>query len=410
MTQLQQAGMVGRRFCPTAVAIILIAVALVGSPSRACAQTRDEPWDARFQRSAGWTGADGAGTIVLPDGRILWLYGDTWMGEVRAGKHVASKLVNNTIAVHPLPKSGLYEQEPAIEFHSGAADPTTGKPTAWLVPTPQSCGEASGCWFWPVGGGAVVQGVDARPRLAFFLWSVARTKEDRGIWSFRTVGGVLATVDDISAPVGQWRVDQHQLPHARSRGEGGAMHDVSWGQAALRHVDCGREFLYVYGLRSSPPFASQLIVARVPAENLLDFDQWRFLAGPDQWSGEVERAVPLADGVPSEFSVERLDREGKQPLYLMVQSELPLQPRILMRTAPSPIGPWSKPKPIFTVPELARNKSYFTYAAKGHLALSRPGELLITYVVNATDFQAMIEDADIYRPRFIRVPLADIDS
>jgi len=49
--------------------------------------------------------------------------------------------------------------------------------------------------------------------------------------------------------------------------------------------------------------------------------------------------------------------------------------------------------------------AYFTYAAKGHAPLSRRGELLISYVVNAHDFGAMFRDATIYRPRFLRIPL-----
>ena len=57
------------------------------------------------------------------------------------------------------------------------------------------------------------------------------------------------------------------------------------------------------------------------------------------------------------------------------------------------------------VPEVDRNPTYFTYAAKGHLQLSRQGELLISYVVNSHEFGAMFKDATIYRPRFISIPL-----
>jgi hypothetical protein len=92
----------------------------------------------------------------------------------------------------------------------------------------------------------------------------------------------------------------------------------------------------------------------------------------------------------------------------MVQSEPMLGSRIFVRTAPQPEGPWSEPKAVYKAPEPERDKSYFAYAAKGHLSLSRPGELLISYVVNSHDFNKMFNDASIYRPRFITVKLDDV--
>ena len=64
--------------------------------------------------------------------------------------------------------------------------------------------------------------------------------------------------------------------------------------------------------------------------------------------------------------------------------------------------------PVYHIPELDRNRSYFTYAAEGHLQLSRPGELLISYVVNSHDFRAMFQDATIYRPRFISMAVSGV--
>jgi hypothetical protein len=46
-----------------------------------------------------------------------------------------------------------------------------------------------------------------------------------------------------------------------------------------------------------------------------------------------------------------------------------------------------------------------TYAAKAHTHLSRPGELLVSYIVSSQDFEQIIGDASLYRPRFVRVPL-----
>jgi len=54
-----------------------------------------------------------------------------------------------------------------------------------------------------------------------------------------------------------------------------------------------------------------------------------------------------------------------------------------------PEGPWSGAKPVYAVPGLDLDRDYFTYAAKGHLHLSRQDELLVTYVINANNFWEM---------------------
>ena len=50
-----------------------------------------EPWpqfDALFAGDQGWTGGDGAYSVELSDGLILWLFGDTWIGKIQDGRHV----------------------------------------------------------------------------------------------------------------------------------------------------------------------------------------------------------------------------------------------------------------------------------------------------------------------------------
>ena len=119
----------------------------------------------------------------------------------------------------------------------------------------------------------------------------------------------------------------------------------------------------------------------------------------------MDDLAPIAEHVTNELSVERLPGAG-QSTWVMVHSEPPLGRKIFVRTATKPEGPWSDPKAVYSAPEVDRNSSYFAYAAKGHFDVSPPDELLITYVVNAHDFGAMVKDAGIYRPRFIRVPVS----
>ena len=56
-------------------------------------------FDALFDNRKGWTGADGAYSLPLSDELILWLFGDTWLGDIRNGAHVNATIVNNTVAI-----------------------------------------------------------------------------------------------------------------------------------------------------------------------------------------------------------------------------------------------------------------------------------------------------------------------
>ncbi len=148
---------------------------------------------------------------------------------------------------------------------------------------------------------------------------------------------------------------------------------------------------------------TSLVLARTPSAKI----GFEFFAGKD-WRPEIESsAKPIAGGLVSEFSVEEVStRNG--PIWVLIQSEPFLGKHIFARTAPKPEGPWSERRMIYTVPDVAASRAYFTYAAKGHAPLSRPGELLVTYLVNSQNFADVVCDTTIYHPKFVRVPLAVI--
>ena len=55
-------------------------------------------YDALFQRTNGWTGADGDFTVALTNGLTLWLFSDTFIGEVRNGHRINTTMVHNSAA------------------------------------------------------------------------------------------------------------------------------------------------------------------------------------------------------------------------------------------------------------------------------------------------------------------------
>ena len=374
----------------------------------------DVEWDALFTRTEGWTGGDVAGSIDLGDGRTVWVFGDSWVGGVAEGKHApGSWMVNNTIAIHDSSSLGhnrapLYKN---LKFFWGP-DNQQKNPTAWVIPNEKADTE----WFWTSGGGVVLPGPDEQNRLVIFLFHLTKKGEEDSSWNFKGIGCAMAIVDDIGQPVEKWKPRQVLIPYGENSTSETKNQDVThinWGVSAWSSKPGNSpqrmNWLYIYGVEDSDLWNKKLMLARVLPEEIEEVAKWEYYSGEGGWSSDMHRAVPVTENISSELSVEEYRTDGKST-FIMVYSEPSFSPRILVKTAENPEGPWSEPKAVYTVPGLDRGKDYFTYAAKGHLHLSRPGELLITYVINANDFWDAASDATIYRPRFVRVPMELVKS
>ncbi|HEY7315537.1 MAG TPA: DUF4185 domain-containing protein [Gemmataceae bacterium] len=333
-------------------------------------------WDAKFAGKEGWIGGDGVYSVALSPRRVLWLFGDTFLGTVKDGGRSGAAMVNNTAGVMD-PR----EKDAVIRFVSGR--PKDGKPTALLVPA-----DGKG-WFWPQAA------VRAGDRLLVFLPQIERGKGS-GVFSFKHIGQWLAVVENPDDAPEKWRVKQHKLPFA----EFGPDRVQSWGSAVL--ADEGRLYVYGYQEKGKGIGKRQLTVARVPADKAEDFTAWRFRAA-DGWSAKLAEAVALADGLATEFSVSRLP--GARG-YVAAYTENGLGDRIVARFSKTPDGPWSAPVLLFKCPDMARDKGVFCYAAKAHPWAVKGDELLVSYCVNTWEFARLFRAEKMYRPKFVRVKLA----
>ena len=360
-------------------------------------------WDAVFTRTSGWTGGDGAYSISLEDGRTLWLFSDTIWGDVAEGKHQAGTvMLNNTIATHADATPGQAPKKTDLSFFHGPED-SKHAPTSWIQPAPHIEADrdaSAGHWYW-LGDGARLERGTARDRLVFFLNHIGRIEGDESVWAFESVGGALAVIENVSDPVDRWRPIQLDNPHAIGRAQAAreGRREISWGAA----VHESGESLYIYGVREEASRFKTLLLAKAPVDGVEDFGRWRFWSSSG-WSASLSDAELVAHDVVNELSVEAVN-VGGDPLLMMVHSQPLLGSAILIRFAEHPEGPWTAPRPIYTVPEVAQETGRFTYAAKGHAHASDPDRVLISYVVNHMDFWAMLGDASIYRPRFVTFSL-----
>jgi hypothetical protein len=325
-----------------------------------------------FQRSSGWTGGDGVFSVGLDPNRILWLFGDTFIGEVKDGRHLNFVLVNNTIAV----QNGKEPTKAAIDFFHGYT--TAGEPAAFVLPS-----DGAG-WFWPY------HGVRTQEGLFLFLIQVDRT-EGPPAFDFRTVATWLGMVSNLDDPPERWQLLQRKIPWSNE--------NRLFGSAVLmKGEDC-----YIYGTMdetSGGVRQKQLILARVPAARIMDFSQWRFYAN-GEWVAEVDRASRLGENVANEFSVSFQPAINR---YLMLYTQDSLSKHMVFRLAPEPHGPWGEPIQFYRCPEAEWDPRIFCYAAKGHPEISlSPEEIIVTYTTNSTDLALIESDTRFYRPRFLRL-------
>ncbi len=347
-------------------------------------------WEAIFTRTEGWTGADGAATLPLSGERLLWLFGDSFIGPVRAGKHAeGTAMVNNTIAV-----SGVGASPPAIRFLWNTRGP---QPAAWAVP------EQKGEWFWPASGGVTAPGPDGRDRLVLFMSRIARIDASDSVWNFRARGTTALIVHNPGEAPEAWKASQSTLTTLPTE-PGSRL--LMWGSGAEIVPGKNGPEVMILGIDETNVFDKKLMLARAPAASVEHFSSWKFRTQTG-WSEREADATPVLSGMSSELSLHRVRLRGRDCLVL-VYSEGNLGRGILARVCSYPDGEWSEPVRLYDCPEPGADRNLMVYSAKGHPEVSRHGEMLVSYSVNSTDFKDVLAHADKYRPRFIHVPLANL--
>ena len=330
------------------------------TPSAPTGATVDRRLTDRFEHygdTAGkWTGADSAYSVPLPGGGVAWLYSDPFLGSVNPdhSRPADSPFVHNSIVVDRGGRMTTY--------------------TGGTASAPQSLvtvagGDEQQDWYWF--GDGTVEGSHLRVMLLHFR------KTGTGVFDFAYVGSAVAS---FSLPT-------MRLDGGVTRPEG----TVEWGSATLEQGP----WTYVYGVEDLQS-TKYMHVARVRT-NGLTRAPWQFWTGSG-WSADESVSARVMGGVANEYSVTRF--QGGYALVTGDSTEI-LSPHIVLYRSASPTGPFTQKTLLYTTPETAGN--VFTYNAKAHPELSRPGSLLVTYNVNSFDTADVYRDVDNYRPRYIDV-------
>lgn len=371
---------------------LLIAALLLAAPQATWTVEPHPQWTGVFDRSSGWTGADGIYSIPLngddrrgSQAASFFVFSDTFIGDVDPQGHRLSgtTLVNNTVAFLP---AGVGPAPGRIIFDWGTVN---GSPAAVFRPaTPNT---QPGDFYW------MKDGVAIDGQLHLFA---GRFNSDPPPFSRHGVCLIsIPLTDRPPFPRAQQRDTPFWRPETPIRGQlalGGAVLENTV-EAGAPHPD---GFVYVYGVQEDA-LSKKAIVSRVPRADFANFAAWRFWDGAG-WSGDFEDSRPVAGRISTEMSVTPL-ADGR---YLMVFMLDTISRKIAVRSAPAPQGPWGDFTVIYDIPVPSNPPGLFTYHAKAHPHLSDPGELLISFNVNTSgSFWDHFTYADIYRPRFVRLIL-----
>lgn len=298
----------------------------------------------------GWTGSDATYSLALPDGRIMWMFGDTFLGTVTAGRtRSEAPFIRNSVIVQTGDRMET--------FHGG----TSNAPRAFIQP------DLTQNWYWPLDA-TIYEG-----KIQWLLGELGSSGSG-GAWDFAYRGFDLAILDVVTLEV-QTRYRKVDLP------------DISYGSCLLEDD----QYTYIYGIKTKG-LSKTAHLARAPGGDLER--PWTYYDG-SRWVENPSHFV-IANHVSDQFSVLK---EGST--YYLITHEPYFSRRIQIMQAPAPEGPWTNRRTLYCTPE--NTDQIFTYNSFVHPELAENGELRISYNINSFNFNDLFNNADLYRPKFIRV-------
>lgn len=336
---------------------VVVAAKDAGSASNASYQkiisVPSNDFDSLFTRfGGGWTGGDGAFSMHLPDGRDVWVFGDSFLDTVYPDRtRHAVNMIHNCLVVTDSSNN-------FVTLKSG----TEQKPEAYFVPT------QAGQYYWPTGL------LLNKPQNELYVFLDRIQPGIHG--GFSTAGIDVAT---IALPYLTIKKIDNVFTNAK----------INWGAAFLNDG----QYIYMYGTESAK-YNKFIHVARVDTKVCNRWQSLRYYDGSN-WVKDSTKSARIKGDVSEFYSL--FSYQGNY--YLLSQGKL-LTPDIFMWDAQSPVGPFSGQRLVYTTPQT--QGTIYTYNPTVNMQFTEKGALLIGYSTNSTDFLELFRNADAGRPYFIR--------
>jgi len=337
----------------------------------------DEEYTTAFlPRAEGWLGSDVACGIALDEERILWLFGDTFIGTSTDGKRDGgAAFANSTIGIQDISAG-----EPGtIEYYWGPGN------TSFFPHQP----DTPGAFYWPT------MGLMLGGELFVFSFSI----DSGGGGGFSIPGTTLLRISNPQDDPPDWSVEAIDF---------GIGDDGLTIHTGLHHKD---DHVYFLSRHNRPFVGNVMIMGRMEAAALLAGETGSSMefhvADGSQWSSNPADASELFRPGVTESSIHY---DAELDYYFALTYDV-FGPSIYLSWAREITGPWHQSVCLYNVPEHdAVSFPIISYAARIQPDLSQsPGRLLISYATNALGTISPLfteEGFGIYHPRFIRVEIA----
>lgn len=308
-----------------------------------------------------FTGGDGAISIVVDNHKSLWLWGDSFMGEVvnnQRGDSVTNPLITGNLFVE------LDDEKPTTICGGTPQNPQP------VIPSDSIDGFLAA--YWPH------HGFVENNILHVFM---VRIIFDPSVWFVVDKPAYFRmSLPDYTL------IDSQELASF-------PVNKIWYGFGFFELEG----YYYTYGWTES----REMHAARA---QLTDdrLQGWEYFDGTN-WNSDPATSHKLP-GLDMRISTQFSVFPYKNKYILISQDGNSLSNNIYSFIADTPTGPWYNKKLLYTAPEPAADSRVYTYNAMAHPQYDQGNRLLIGYSVNAFIPKDVWEDASIYKPRFIRVP------
>ena len=314
-----------------------------------------------YNRSGyGWFNADNDISVKLPDGRVAWFFNDSFFGTndpydnvFKGGTFVRNSMViqekDNKLTTRPIaPGNNAY-------FMPVDPDPRPGYTTL----------------YW-VGDGFIEGG-----KLKIILIEV----------SYPSGGSAAGT--------GRHYLASFSLPDL-------TLESIDLMPSYAYTYECmldDGEYNYIYSW-TTKGFDSFTKVARARKGDFMGAKTpWTFYSKNKEWVADPSKADTI-----TRYGASGVRKIGENNYAMAIES--PLSGKIEVSFAPTPVGPWTTSKLLYSIPQ---EVNYWTYMPNIHEDSFHPGKYLISYSVNCYEaWGPSFADKFFYLPRYIQADLLNM--
>lgn len=325
-----------------------------------------------FKRTTGVVAMDGGYTITLNDGKVLWLFGDSYIDEYDS--------VTKTVpCLFQARNSGLLQSSPSDWNKANTISLTgnRGSDKTFLADK-----KNPGHFFWP--------GCGYQLNDTIFIYGMNMKNAKGGLGFAKAGNDVWIKVLYPSFKT----IAIQQLPASDS---------IQFGSGLIEDKENG--FVYIYGTKAKF-ISADVYVARFSINHPAEWEYWNGLS----WSRKIDDAKPATEALSNSTTVSKV--KGK---YLLLTAAFSVScdggKDIYAAVGDHPEGPFSKPQTIYTINDTLQGHYPFFYLPIAHPdCINENNELLVHYSING--YEPCIKNCinnrfnpEYYRPQAINVSL-----